>query len=715
MRRTVSNVTRVLTGLILLTAGFSLNGAAPARRTIDLRNPDGPSHGPAASLLSHGIRTWGIGAARADRDRPAAGRVEYEDTSSTGPQAALLGVTRKISGTPMAGSVSAFAISPDGVRVVFIADKDTAGLPELYSVPAGGSTAPVKLSTGLPFGSGDAGVSAFQITPDSTRVVFLADPNTGGGMDEIFSAPIDASGAPVRLNAGGEAPVTAFGITPDGTRAVFFGVDTTFASGATEVFSALIGSASSAVQLSDIGQGNVQGNAVAADFSPDGARVIYAADATTDNVFQWYSVPAAATGPGSDVQLSAALSSVALLQVSPDSTRVVFTSDANTLSKMEIFSEPIGGGTRIKLNPSMAGDGVTAISIGPTGTRVAYLADQTTAGVNEVYGALIATAASGVRLNVPMTGHQYADTLNIGPDGITVLYEADQDTPDTYELFRVPADASAGPTALHSLTSPSDVGSFSGVGTPIIGRRVVYPVFGSTVDLFSVPYDGSASYAQVNATLAAGTSLFNAFLPSQATRLMGYGTGPSAGTATSKVFATPIRADFPGEQINVTAGAGALGVLAYEISSDQAYGVYLQDQDTQGKPELYSRRAGLGRGRRRERGRQLSVHRQRSAGAGHLRPAGGGGERHRAHVEPASRRPLRAGPAELRGGARDEPLRDPGRGHRLHGGGHAGCRRGLVLSVRARLPGTKLPDRTRGGAGQGSGRIPVERAFATCW
>src|SRR5262245_27114912 len=149
--------------------------------------------------LARGIRTFGAGASTSDR-RPASRRPSMFDTSTIGPAPSLLGVTRKISGTPMAGGVTAFRISPNGATVVFIADKDTAGRFELYSVPANGSAAPIKLSAGLAFGAGDVGVSEFQISPDSSKVVFRADPNTGGGVDEIFSAPINASAAPVKLN-----------------------------------------------------------------------------------------------------------------------------------------------------------------------------------------------------------------------------------------------------------------------------------------------------------------------------------------------------------------------------------------------------------------------------------------------------------------------------------------------------------------------------------
>lgn len=539
--------------------------------------------------LSWGILSYGVGAGRSLPPPLASPAGTAGEWLESGPGPSLLGVTRKISGTPMSGSVTAFRLSPDGTKAVFIADKDTLGRFELYAAPVSGSTAPVKISTGVTFGSGDNGVSSFQITPDSTRVVFLADPNTGGGIDEIFSAPIDGSSAALRLSVSGTAPVTTFGIAPGGASVVYFGNDTAFGGGNVEVYRATIGVASSGVQLSDVSQLNAAGNVVAARISPDSARVIYAGDASADNVFQWHSAPLAAAGPGADVQLSAALGSVALVRISPDSSRVVYTADENVVGRMEVFSTPIAGGTRIQLNPAMAGDGATAIEISPDGTRVGYLADQTTAGVNEVHGALMLVAGSGIRLNTPMSGTQYADTLNIGPDGATVLYEADQTTPGTYELYRVPIDASGPPSNLHPLTAPSDAGYFAELGTPIIGRRAVYPVFGAAVDLFSVPFDGSGPYEQINDPLAAGDTLFNVFLPAAGTRLMAYGSGPSTGAAARKVFAAPIRSDLPVEQVNVTAAAGSLGVQGYEISSNQAYAVYLQDQDTGGKPELYSR------------------------------------------------------------------------------------------------------------------------------
>lgn len=595
MQRSIALVPRGLTGRSLLVfCGISLAGivgpsessAGPSTRII------AKEEAPAATpLLSppRGIRSLGPSAVRPHE--PPSQKHDDGAVESAGGEATIagVGVVQKISGSPMAGSVTVFRISPDGATAVFIADKDTSGRFELYSAPVDGSAAPAKISSGLPFGSGDDGVRAFEISMDSASVVFLADANAGNGNDDIYSVPADGSSPPVQLNAGAERPITAFGITPNSAFAVFFGVDSSSGTNAVEVYSSFIGAAASATQLSDVGQGNSSGDVVSADFSPDSARVVYAGDGTADDVFQWYSVPVDAAGPGLDVQLSAALGFVSRGAISPDSSTLVYVGDDNTSGTMEIFSVPMAGGASVQLNPAMAGGGAIAVAISPDGNWVAYLADQDSAGVHEVYSAQTLVAGSGTRLNTAMAGSQFADSISISPDSSRVVYEADQDTPGTSELFSVPINPGTGPTTLHGLVSPDDVGFFSQLGTPIIDGRVVYPVIGSAVNLFSVPFDGSAGFAQINAPAAPGDTLFNAFLPLSPARLMAYGTGASSGAVTEDAYAVAIRGDLPLEQINITAAAGSLGLQDYQITSDEAYGVYLQDQDTAGKPELFSR------------------------------------------------------------------------------------------------------------------------------
>jgi Tol biopolymer transport system component len=528
-----------------------------------------------------GIRSYGPGAVR--QVQPSASDPEAPAASSSTRAA----VGSRISGTSTLGSVNVFALSPDGATAVYIADHDSSGLFELYSVAVDGSAAmPTKISSGLTFGAGDTGVALFQIVPDGSQVVFLADAGSGGGVNDVYSVPTDGSLAAVRLNTVAQAPVLAAGVAPNGIAVAFFGSDTAFGGGSTEVYKATVGVAGSAVQLSDA-SASVPGNVVAADFSPDSATLAYAADSASLGVLQWHGVAISSGGPGSDVVLSDALGSVNLGSVSPDSSTLVYAADENISGVAELFSVPLGGGSSTQLNPSMAGFGVVSVQISGDSARVAYLADQMTSGVIEVFGAQIGSAGSGLRINTALSGTQSADVVTIGPDDATVLYEADENIAGTFDLLTAPIDATVAPSTLDPMTPPSSAGFFPGRGTPVIGGRAVYPVVGSAVDLYSIPFGGNQSSTQINAGLAEGDTVTGVFLPDSAVRLTAYGVGLNGGI-TEEIHAVPIRADLSAEQVNASAGAGSLGVLDFAIASDEVYLVYLQDQDTTGKAELYS-------------------------------------------------------------------------------------------------------------------------------
>ena len=79
---------------------------------------------------------------------------------------------------PSGGEVTDVGLqfSPDGSRVLYLADQETNGVIELYSVAAGGGT-PVKLNTALPSG-GDVYSSGIQFSPDGSRVLYRADQET---------------------------------------------------------------------------------------------------------------------------------------------------------------------------------------------------------------------------------------------------------------------------------------------------------------------------------------------------------------------------------------------------------------------------------------------------------------------------------------------------------------------------------------------------------
>ena len=115
-----------------------------------------------------------------------------------------------------------FAISPDSSRVVYSADQDTHGVIELYSSPLDGSGSSVKLNGPLTPGGGL--FPQFAFTPDSSRVVYSAIQDTVG-VSELYSRPLDGSGSVVKLNGpltpGGYVPYYYFAISPDSSRVVY--------------------------------------------------------------------------------------------------------------------------------------------------------------------------------------------------------------------------------------------------------------------------------------------------------------------------------------------------------------------------------------------------------------------------------------------------------------------------------------------------------------
>jgi hypothetical protein len=225
------------------------------------------------------------------------------------------------------------------------------------------------------------------ISPDSSRVLYVADQTTDE-IFEIFSVP-STGGVAAKLN--GEL--------------VFSG------------------------DVSNIG----------AQFSPDGTRVVYLADQTTNEVLELFSVPSTGgvatklNGPlvaGGNVDFN-------VLAFSPDSSRVVYRADQTTDEMFEVFMVPSAGGTATKLNGALVAGGdisSSGLAISPDSSRVLYLADQTT---NDVFEIFLVPSAGGVatKLNGALVNGGDVSSMRFSPDGSLVLYYADQDQDELGEIY----------------------------------------------------------------------------------------------------------------------------------------------------------------------------------------------------------------------------------------------------------------------------------------
>ncbi len=547
------------------------------------------------------------------------------------------------------GNVWAFGISADGSQVVYIADQDTHEVYELYSVPTDGSAAPVKLSDA----PGDDGnvlpyFSAFQISADSSRVVYFSDRDTnnewelysvpiaGGaltkingtlvddgsvkydfqisagsnrvvyradqdtdGVSELYSVPIDGSAVPVKLNgalvAGGD--VERFAISADNSRVIYRADQDT--DDVLELYSAPMDGSAVPVKLNGA---LVAGGEVWWDFkiSADSSRVVYRADLNTDEVAEIYSVP---LDGGAPVRLNAALASgrnVDDFEMTGDSNRVVYIANQDRDWAVELYSvPPDGSAAPLKLNGALPiGGDVDHFKVSPDGNRVVYCADQDTDEVYELYSAPIDGSAAPLKLNPTLpysSGASWWD-FAISADSSRVVYCADQDTYGVYELYSVPIGGGAPLKLNAALGDDGDVWFYSGFQISADGSRVVYLADQDTdgiYELYSVPIDGSAAPVKLSGALDDYSSVDSFEISADGSRVVYIVSLDTYGAY--ELYSAPIDGSAAPVKLNgALAAGGTVSDGEFQIGADSSRVVYIADLDADEVWELYSAPIGGG-------------------------------------------------------------------------------------------------------------------------
>lgn len=253
---------------------------------------------------------------------------------------------------PAGGTLASFRLSPDGERVVAAADLEESGVLELWSLPLDPARGlPIlRLSAkGVPGGD----VGAFELAPDGTRAVFLADLAVDE-QRELWSAPLDAATPSVRLNgvlAPDEDVASAFRLGADSRRVVFVVASEP---GAARLFSAPLDGSLPAVALSaPFVPGGSLWQPGPGDFSqafalgPDGRHVAYLADALADEVFELFLVPIDGRWParrvnpplvpGGDVRPAPALDPLQPFAFSRDGRFLAYLADQLVDGEHELF------------------------------------------------------------------------------------------------------------------------------------------------------------------------------------------------------------------------------------------------------------------------------------------------------------------------------------------------------------------------------------------
>jgi hypothetical protein len=253
-------------------------------------------------------------------------------------------------------NVGKFTPTSDSANVVYIANRPVAL--NLFIVPAtgGGDT---QLNSASP-PNPNSNVSDFAVTPDGLSVVFRADQDIDQ-VDELYRTIIAQAPTNTKLNPSLSfgKKVTSFGVIPDSSGVVYVADQTTV--DVFELFRTVFSGGNSQLNPPFFGFEDV----VDLVLLPNSTGVVYKADQNTDGVNEIYR--AVFGFPGS-TRLNPALSigqNIATYTVSPDSASAIYRANQDNVAVIELyramFSSP---GVSAKLNtPLAAGKNVTDFAV----------------------------------------------------------------------------------------------------------------------------------------------------------------------------------------------------------------------------------------------------------------------------------------------------------------------------------------------------------------
>ncbi|MEQ8234757.1 MAG: hypothetical protein RKL32_23845 [Gammaproteobacteria bacterium] len=473
------------------------------------------------------------------------------------------------------GSVDArFWFTPDGERLLFIADLLVDEVTELFSVPLDASAAPVRLNAPLP--PGGQVLRPVEVSPDGMRAVYRAEQDSAGVV-ELYSVPVDASLAPARLN-GPLAPgggVDQFTVTPDGTRVFYLAQQD---STRRELYSVPIAGGSTVRLSPPLGIGGEVGSGGA---TPDSSHVAFTFAADNASVRGIRVAPIATAG--ASVAVSGSLAAGAFA-ISPDGNRIVFGA-SETAFVGELYTVGIAGGPIRKLNGPLVENGdVLAWQVTASGNHVVYLADQDTDRKSELYAAPLPFAAAPQALTPALAADADVDSFRVAPTGDDVLY-AVADDGAARSLFVASAGGGAPPLRIDE--EPVAGGTIGDYAFTPDGTHVVYAADAlepGRHELYLAPLDGSAAPARLASRPAPPSTLGAWRINADGSRvvfLAAYGNGDM------QLYSVPLVADVPPVVLNAPFSPGG-GIDKFELAPDGRHAVYRADAMIAGEYRLFS-------------------------------------------------------------------------------------------------------------------------------
>lgn len=408
----------------------------------------------------------------------------------------------KISGSMQpSGNVTDSWLSPNGQYAVFIADRETPGVFDLWSATTAGGP-PVKLTS---FALSGNGVRAedVRITNDSARVVFVAQ--MGSNVEpSIWTIPI-TGGTATLLSTGGTPVLQNIKVNADGSRVLYRQSDGATPARLRSV--ATTGGAISTLSPVPLGAGPVGLH----EFTPDGLTAVYQCICVSATASELFKVPASG---GASAALSgtvvASATGVDGFRLAPDGSRVVFHGKLSSATRLRLYSTPLGGAaTRTTLSDTASTMQIADINryaISPNSARAVYIMTElSTPGIGDyLYSVPIAGGASTLLNN---TGNGLLGNINdwtIAPNSQRVLWLGTEPQISTADqcasVFSAPIAAANGRTKLAGDAQNRDGYSAWQLRVTPDSQTIVFSGTLSDptlVTLYSVPVAGGATQSLI--------------------------------------------------------------------------------------------------------------------------------------------------------------------------------------------------------------------------
>lgn len=353
-----------------------------------------------------------------------------------------------------AGDVSTSLFwSPDASMVAYLADENTDQQNELFLVDLrGASPSPARRVNNPMIAAGDVDDDVFFL-PDASAIFYRAD-EVSDFDDGLYMAPI-AGGAPqtpVQLNVA-DVDADDYALSPDGSRLFFISNDGPSGSDELFVVDFTTPVRSPPIKVNpDFMSGAI--DVITAQWSPDGARIAYAADQDVEGMVELYVVDVSGFAFGTPAKVSP-FAPQASADVdtntttgygwSPDGTKIAVVMDAANDNVDELFVTDVSGAppyTALQVNlPLPLFADVSRFSFSPDARYLAYLADAAVNAQTELFVSDVSAAPTSpmqVNATMPSGGDVVSSTdLAWSRASDAIYYRSDEAVDNDFEAWRV--------------------------------------------------------------------------------------------------------------------------------------------------------------------------------------------------------------------------------------------------------------------------------------